>query len=542
MIAHVVALALLGLLSDPITQARELYEARRWDEVVQLWRTQTNPPSELDYLAGMSFARLGKSDDARRALEAGAAKHTRDPRFPTELAGLAFQRRDFPSAKSYLHSALRLDPASRYATDLLGSIYFLEQNLDAALGYWNRIGKPRVSEIRIEPKPALDPVLLNRALDLSAGRTLERRQLRTAESSLNLLAAFLNYEFDLQPSDKDEVFDLTLRLVERNNSRSSQLLSIFSGLPYLTLYPAYYNSARAITVASLARFDRNKLRLLAEVSGPVRGDPKQRFQFYIDGRRENWALSGAYQGELRLDKIEGGAEYRTVVNDAWTWSNRASLSDRRVTRFAATPDAAKTFSGGFMIKDRWLVLHPLFRFPEHGLTIQSSASAEVGRLFAPGFGAFLKADATIQAQWFPQNQSRRYEVETSVRSGKTFGPAPFDELYMLGLERDSDLPLAAHIGTHAGKKGSAPLGRTYFLSNSEASRAIYGNGLFDIHLGPVVDIGRITDSGGPFGSPNWLFDSGARLKLRLLATVTVAATYGRDLRTGRNAFYLTVTH
>jgi tetratricopeptide (TPR) repeat protein len=531
-IACTIALLLAGMVADPITQARELYAARHWDEVVQLWRSQANPPAELDYLAGMAFARQDKNDEARNALESGAAKNTRDARFPTELAGLAFQRKDFASAKSHLHRALRLDSSNRYAIDLLGSVYFLEQNLDAALGYWNRIGKPRIDEIRIEPKPALDALLLRRALSISPGTALERRQLRASEASLQLLGAFPSYDFDLQPTDKDERFDLTLRPVERSSTRAGQLLSLFSGLPYLTLYPAYYNAEKAINVSTLARFDPNKFRFSAEVSGPVRGDPKQRFQFYIDGRRENWALPGV---DLRLEKIEGGAEYRTVVNDAWTWSNRASLSDRRIK--ASTP-----FADGLLLKDRWLVQHPLLRAAECGLTIQSSASAEVGRLLTEGFGAFVKTDASVQGQWIPQNHSRRYEVLSSARGGRIFGPVPFDELYMLGLERDNDLPLAAHIGTRGGKKGSAPLGQTYFLSNSEVTRTIYGNGLFDIHLGPVVDIGRITDHGGSFGSRHWLFDTGARLKLRLLATVTVAATYGRNLRTGRNAFYVAVTH
>jgi len=312
-IAIAIALLLAGLVGDPVTQAREHYALRHWDEVVQLWQSEAEPPAELDYLAGMSFARQGKYDEARHALESGAAKDTRDPRFPSELAGLAFQRKDLVAAKAHIRRALRLGPSNRYALDLLGSVYFLEQNLDAALGCWNRIGKPHIDEIRIEPKPALDPLLLRRALSFSPGTTLERRQLRATEATLELLGAFPSYDFDLQPTDKDERFDLTLRPVEHSSTRASQLLSLFSGLPYLTLYPAYYNAERAISVSALARFDPNKLRFTADVSGPVRGDPKQRFQFYIDGRRENWALPGV---DLRLDKIEGGAEYRTLVKNA----------------------------------------------------------------------------------------------------------------------------------------------------------------------------------------------------------------------------------
>jgi hypothetical protein len=69
-------------------------------------------------------------------------------------------------------------------------------------------------------------------------------------------------------------------------------------------------------------------------------------------------------------------------------------------------------------------------------------------------------------------------MQQEVRAGKTFGQLPFDELLMLGLERDNDLPMRAHIGTRDGLKGSAPMGRDYFLSNWEMDKNLYGNGIF----------------------------------------------------------------
>jgi hypothetical protein len=65
---------------------------------------------------------------------------------------------------------------------------------------------------------------------------------------------------------------------------------------------------------------------------------------------------------------------------------------------------------------------------------------------------------------------------------------------MLGLERDNDLWMRGHIGTRDGRKGSAPLGRNYFLSNWEAEKNVYGNGLLTLKLGPFVDTGKITDT------------------------------------------------
>jgi hypothetical protein len=69
---------------------------------------------------------------------------------------------------------------------------------------------------------------------------------------------------------------------------------------------------------------------------------------------------------------------------------------------------------------------------------------------------------------------------------------------------------------------------------------IYQNGFFTIKLGPFLDNGAVADSSGLFGSPRWLWDAGAQCKVRVLGSLTVVLSYGRDLRGGRNVFFGTV--
>lgn len=107
---------------------------------------------------------------------------------------------------------------------------------------------------------------------------------------------------------------------------------------------------------------------------------------------------------------------------------------------------------------------------------------------------------------------------------------------MLGLERDNDLLMRAHIGTRDGRKGSAPLGRRYVLVNSEMDKNIYGNGLLSIKLSPFLDTGKITDPTSQLGSKRWLWDTGVQAKLRVLG-LGLNFTWGKDLLTGNNAFY-----
>ena len=60
-----------------------------------------------------------------------------------------------------------------------------------------------------------------------------------------------------------------------------------------------------------------------------------------------------------------------------------------------------------------------------------------------------------------------------------------------------------------------------------------------MRLGPFVDVGRITDPSGDFISRGWLCDPGVQSKVSLFGGLRVIFSYGKDLRSGRNAFYIT---
>src|SRR4029079_1316240 len=136
---------------------------------------------------------------------------------------------------------------------------------------------------------------------------------------------------------------------------------------------------------------------------------------------------------------------------------------------------------------------------------------------------------SLRFHWFPQYQGDDYEIQHRVKAGKTWGDLPFDELFVLGLERDNDLEMRGHIGTRDGRKGSAPLGRDYFLSNWEIDKNVYGNGLMRLKLGPFLDSGKITDPSSGLGSQTWLWDLGAQAKVQALG-VGIVFSYGKDLR------------
>jgi tetratricopeptide (TPR) repeat protein len=510
--------------------------------------------ADVDYYRGLAFAGFDRWDEAKAAFESGEKSYPRDQRFPVELAGVAFKQKRFPAAKRHLRRALHLDPHDRYAINFLATLYFLDGNLEAALKYWNRIGKPRINRIRTDPQLRIDPALLDRAFTGSPASVLTLEQYRSTLQRLRQLGVFSTYRLDLVPAhDKDSgTLDLTLSAVERNGwgpNKAGALISLLRGLPYETVYPGVFNLRRsALNVDSLFRWDDQKRRAFVSVSAPLARNPKFRYRFYVDGRNENWNISRTFhQAALpveafNLEKLEVGGDIKSIVNSRWNWAAGLSVSDRRFRNLPAGASAADpVFTNGAEVEVHAGSHYALLRMPENRFTLGSGIQAGFGDFYATGFGRFGRLQGSLCARWFPQARGDDYEVSENVYAGKTLGRVPFDDIFILGLERDNNLPLPAHIGTGNGQKGNAPLGRDYLLSNWEINKSLYSNAWFKLRLAPFVDTGRAYDQADGFGSRQWLWDTGASVKLGVLGGVALVFTYGKDLRTGRNTFYFTTT-
>jgi hypothetical protein len=536
-------------LIQPVDRAKQLYEAQRWQEIVSLAEAAQNPSADLDFYYGTALAQLGRLEDAQRAFMDGARLQPQDKRFRLELAGVAFKQKRYPQAAHYLRRALQLDPRDTYGNDFLGTVYFLQGNIEAALKYWNRVNKPQIAEVRAAPTPRVNAVLLDRAFTFAPASSLRLPDLLTSDVRIRELGIFPSYQFDLQARD-DGRFDILLRNRERDGwgqTKMEKLFLLFRGLPFLSVTPEFYNLGRqAINFVSIYRWDAEKRRLYAEVSSPFKGNPKFRYGLVADLRSENWDIRNSFQGpapllgSLNMRREAVGANFSSFESGRWRWSAGAELSHRDfrsvIPGVVLTPSL---LAKGYQLKQSARLNATLWRLSERRLTLEGDLSSRAGRLWSESSHTFEKLQSSVHFRWLPQAQGDDYEVQHWIRAGKTFGDVPFDELYMLGLERDNDLWMRGHIGTRDGRKGSAPLGRNYFLSNWEADKNVYGNGIFTVKLGPFVDTGKITDSSAGLGSHKWLWDLGVEAKVRVFG-VGVVFSYGKDLRSGNNAFYVSM--
>ena len=531
--------------SDRTPTIRQLFELSRWQEVVDNVAPLPAPDADLLYYQGSALAQLGRWDEARGALLAGHELAPRDKRFPLELAGVAFKQKSYSQAAAWLHVAQRIDPEDAYANDFLGTVYFLQGNLEGALKYWNRIGKPQIETVRPEYDLKISPVLLDHALSFAPAGPLLLPDLLTSRTRIEGLGVFVTPAVQIDARD-DGKFDAVLNLQERSgwgNNAWEALFSTFRGVAYQTVYPAYFNVGHgAVNVTSLVRWDDQKRRFTGDVSGPLHQNPKWRYRLGVDLRNENWAIRDSFigvapvLGALNLRREAVGASITSFHSGRWDWSAGMEFSHRDYRNVVQGSALSSGLLAGAQLKQSAGIRYEVWRDPDHRLVVTSRASSQLARIWSQPSQIFAKAQGSLAAHWFPRSQGDDFETQVQVRGGGTAGTAPFDELYMLGLERDNDLWLRAHIGTRDGVKGSAPLGRRYVLTNAESDKNVYRNGLLTVKVGPFLDSGKITDASGSLGSQKWLCDTGLQTKVRILG-VGLTFTWGKDLRTGNNAFY-----
>ena len=546
-----------GFAQSPSTEAdraarvKQLYDAGKWSDVVQALPDPEYEIADLQVYRGLALAKLERWDEARQTFEVGAARYAHDPRFPVELAGIAYRRKDFALAKRDLRRALALQPGDDYAGNFLASIYFLDGNLEAALKYWNRTGQPKLGDLTFNPEPKLKPLILDRIFRFSPGRVWRRDSFLAEQAQLNALGLYPRSRFELE-AQPDSSFALKIQAPEKNGWGSTKLegaLSLLRGLPYETVYPEFYNLGRAgLNWLSMARWDDQKRRLYSELAAPLFQNPAIRWRIHFDGRNENWNLtktllpSAPAMSFLNLKKSAAGAEVQFLPSGRWEWDAGVEYSHRDFRSLLGIPSpAAPFFTNGSSLALRSSVEHSLVRFPERRFILSSGATAELGTFFTNPLGRYERLEGSLSAHWFPKPRDDDYESQAGLKVGKTFGMVPFDELYSLGFERDNSLLLRGHPGLSAGQKGNAPLGRSFVLLNSEFYKIAYRSGLLELRLGPLLDTGRVYDPSGFFGAQDWLVDTGAQAKIRVLGSFEFLLGYGKDLRTGNNSFFTKVS-
>lgn len=539
--------ALLAAQVPPSTiddRVRALYNSGRWAEAASVAASAPVQSAALVFYRALALARMNQLAQAATLFEEGARLYPRDKRFPLESAGIAYREKNFSAAKAYLHRALRLDPADSYGNDFLATLFLLDENLPAALKYWNRIGKPLIQDVQFAPPVPLDPVLRERAFVISAGQVFTLERLWTTQANLHRLDVFANTRFELLPSGGPRA-SLVIRaepLATPLAGWAGAVLPMLRELPYQTLdFDRYNIRRRGLNLTSVARWDSNKRRLFLQLSGPLRMNPRIEYAYSADARDENWNLPayGAGLKGLGLRKYEAGADFSIGLSGKLQWTVGPHLAHRNFHN----GDAGSFFSNGWSAELRNRFDYRLLSWPDRRLHLDSWAILDAGRIFTAFPSRLISTRAGIKGEWFPQAKGDKYSVVALFHAGRTFGNAPLDQLFMLGMERDtpSDFWLRGHVATTGGRKGTGPLGREFALSQLQLDRRFFQLPFIRFQAGPFLDSGWTADPSGQFGSHAWLVDTGVEAKITTIGGIAVRLVYGWNLPHGRGVFYSAVT-
>jgi hypothetical protein len=347
------ASAVYGFPDDSPSQARvravkALYDSMRWEEVLAATQSAPVTPGDFGLYRGLALAHLQRWDEAQKVFEATLSHNPGDLRLMTELAGLAYRRKQFKKAKAYLRRVLASEPGDEYANNLLASIYFFENNLDAALKYWNHIGKPRLSDLSFQPQPHLKPILLDRAFQFSPGGVWKSADFLTTRARLAGLGAFQAQRYDLE-ANEDDTFNLIFQSAEKPGWPDSPWIAAansFSGLPYQTVYAEFPRLGGAWSWNSSFRWDDQKRLVTSQIEGPLNDNPAWHYRVYFDLRNENWNLTNTLEPATpgpagsNLEKASAGMEFLSIVSGNWTWSAGVNYSYRRMRNTMGLPVAA----------------------------------------------------------------------------------------------------------------------------------------------------------------------------------------------------------
>jgi hypothetical protein len=314
---------------------------------------------------------------------------------------------------------------------------------------------------------------------------------------------------ELSPSN-GEHFDVRLRAAERNGAN---FLSWFRGLPFQTVNPEFSNiGGKAINAGSLVRWDPDKRRAAFFFEAPLNGAPKWGVRLIADGRRENWVSP---LQDFQMRKLDVAAEIRSIPNGRWNWTSGAAISSRRFSN---------SLSGGLALKYIGSATRILLKEPDRQFKLDSSVTFEAGKLFAVNRPRFGKIAGRLSASW--------RQVTSEIRLGRGFGQLPFDEQFVVGLDRDSDLRLRAHSATVDGRKNASNAGRAFVTANTDFQQKVIDTGWLRLTAGPFWDTSKFALSS------HWIADSGVEVRGTLLGTWTVHISYGKSLSDARNAFFI----
>ena len=530
----------------PEETLRQLTDQKDWRGILSTAPDNCSAaPAYLHFYRGIALAGLERLIEAEEQLTIAVQKSPRQGRYRVELAGTLFLQKRWTEAREALLPARNMaceecDPT--YLDDFLATLYFLEGNLEAALKYWNKIGKPVLRNIRVEPEDFLRPELLHSALAFSPGEPLELKGLQKTVMTLGESQIVGRHSIRLVPRVEGD-YDAELVAVPKSGTISRRPLrsAVLIGreLPFETLHLSLMNPAGSgLSWQSMLRWDERDSRIASSLTGPLAGRLDQLYSIHLDARKEAWEVPPAARfntSSFDSRRLTLGAGFSSRIDQRWRWNTGVDLSWRRADYQGAQPlpSREEIFEAGKVLEYAIGVERTLLIRPEQGLETVASLQARTGRFWSSDSHIFGQLEGEIRARWSLHPGEDGTTLGASLHAGTTEGTVPFDKLFHLGADRDHSVFFRAHPARTSGLRGTGPWGPRYWLGRVDVSRKLYERPFFSVSAGPFVDLGQVARI--PDSSPDrglLLVDAGIQTRIRLAYSLEVHFSLGLDTRRG----------
>lgn len=526
--------------SNAVADARSAIAVGEYARAINLLTQANAQQASADgYLyLGIAYGHTREWKRAEDTLKEGSSRYPQDPRFHNELAGVYLAANDLDQARASLRNALVVDSANKYATDLLATIDMSMGDVKAALAAWNRDGRPIVGDILNNGRSQFDNWMIRKAVAFKPGKTLKWEQWRTTEERLWASEMFSNVGVEIEPTPQPDRYTVVVRTVPKSNSAEQFIISALEGAFFQNPKVRWWNIRNSgVSLSASYRFAENRLRGEVGLRAPL---PLPGLVF-LEGtgtyRSERWdisrpAIDNGADTRFRFQStgfrmlLKHIPHYRVEVGAGFEYRNRTTGGSVDALRF----DSQNT--GKLLFEASVLPADGRYRSRVHAETFLARRGV---------LGTMNYNGGTVE--WnnrYQVNETRRINVELTVKGGTSSGNVPIDDYFVLGLGQRSENLLRGHKASSSqGHYGHAPMGTSFALVNATVDHRLRRFPFFNVLNIPFTDFkwqvfvdgGKSWDRAHVFNAGKLLIDVGAGFKLET-PTRAFNLTYGRSLRDG----------
>ena len=530
--------------NDAVTDARTAMASGDYVRAIGILSESIKTESTADayiYL-GISYAHTREWMTAESTLKEGASRYPQDPRFHNELAGVYLATNDLIRARQSLEEALRVDPANKYATDLLGTVDMSIGRIASALKTWNKDGRPIIGDILHNSHVGFENWTIDKASAFRTGEMLTWGKWKTTESRLRETGMYANVGVDIEPTTSSDRYTAVIRTVPKTNSRALLIVPLLETLIFQTPSLHLWNIGNSgVGLSPSYRFATNRHRAEVGILAPLPLPGILFLEATGTFRSERWDISEA--------ALDTGFDHRFRYESTGVRALIKHIPNYRVELAAGFEYRNRTASGqqpGLALDSRntGKLLFETNIFPFDGRYRT--------RLRGEGFiarKAFLSdmdySGGTVE--WnnrYLVDKDGKNTLELTLKGGTSRREIPVDDYFIVGIRQHTDNFLRGHNEvSDTGHFGNSPMGTSFTLVSTTFERLIRRMPFFNVLNVPYVDLkwlvfvdgAQTFDRAHVFKEGKILVDVGGGFKLDMSSRV-FHLTYGRSVRDGTGTF------